>query len=184
MVMGMKHLSLALISLLLASRVAGEQTAPRFVAPVNQKELDERVGELRRQCEPFMRSLPKPLPERERTALPTEWKFTFEAKATPKTEGVPPAPAWQGADFDDARWKKTTVPEWRYRTRESDSAIDPSAIARVTLPNILFDPKARAEGLGLSMLSAGCRWREGCVGCAHPSDASQFYIPQENIALG
>ncbi|MCX7045933.1 MAG: discoidin domain-containing protein [Candidatus Sumerlaeota bacterium] len=127
--MNKKHLSLALLLLLMAARGAGGQTAPRFVAPVNQKELDERVSELRKQCEPFMRSLPKSLPARERTALPAEWKFTFEAKATPKTEGVPPAPAWQGADFDDARWEKTTVPEWRYRTRESDSAIDPSAIA-------------------------------------------------------
>ena len=67
----------------------------RGVAPTNQAELDARIGELRRQYAPYLRSLPQPLPARERMALPTEWKFTYEAKETPKVEGIPPAPAWR-----------------------------------------------------------------------------------------
>jgi hypothetical protein len=82
---------------------------PRFIAPTNQQELDGRVAELRRHYGPFLRSLPPPLPARERTALPKEWKFTFEAKLAPKKEGVPPAPAWFGADFDDSPWETTVV---------------------------------------------------------------------------
>ncbi len=92
----------------------------RFTAPTNSQELAARVEQLRHRYEPFLRSLPAPLPKRERTALPVEWKFTYEAKQSPKTEGVPPAPAWQGVGLDDAKWQTTTVPEWRYRTREGD----------------------------------------------------------------
>jgi beta-mannosidase len=72
--------------------------------------------------------LPAPLPARERIALPKQWKFTFEAKDTPKKEGVPPAPTWFGADFDDSAWEVTTVPEWRYRVREGDSALLPNTV--------------------------------------------------------
>jgi beta-mannosidase len=70
--------------------------------------------------------LPQPLAPRKRVAVAAEWKFKFEAKEPPKVEGVPPAPAWHGADFDDSRWETVTVPEWRYRTRESYSAADPN----------------------------------------------------------
>jgi len=86
---------------------------PRFLAPTNQQELDVRLAELRQHYEPFLRSLPPSLPPRPRTALPREWKFTFEAKDTPKVEQVPPPPAWFGTDFDDSQWETTTVPEWR-----------------------------------------------------------------------
>lgn len=92
----------------------------RFTAPVNQQELDARLAELRQQYAPFLRSLPAALPKRERTMLPVVWKFTYEAKASPKVEGIPAAPAWHGVGFDDVKWETTTVPEWRYRTREGD----------------------------------------------------------------
>lgn len=94
--------------------------APRFAAPANPQELDARLAELREQFAPYLRSLPEKLPGRPRTALPAEWKFAYEAKATPKTEGIPPAPEWHGVNFDDSGWEETTVPEWRYRTREGD----------------------------------------------------------------
>ena len=104
---------------------------PTFVAPTNESELKERVVQLRSEYAPYLRSLPQTLPGRERTAVPAEWKFTFEAKATPKVEGIPPAPAWQGVDFDDAKWETTTVPEWRYRTREGDdTARNPDKLAQ------------------------------------------------------
>ena len=87
------------------------------------------IGQLRRQYEPFLRSLPPPLRKREQIALPKQWKFAYEAKATPKVEGIPPAPAWHAADFDDSRWESTGVPEWRYRTREADdTAADPQKV--------------------------------------------------------
>jgi beta-mannosidase len=101
---------------------------PRFTAPANEPELAARVEELRRHYEPYLRSLPPRLPARQRVALPAQWTFTFEARETPKAEGLPPAPAWYTADFDDSRWATTTVPEWRYRTRESDTARDPQRV--------------------------------------------------------
>ncbi len=113
-----------------ASRAAGYDTRPRFVAPTNQRELDARIAELRRQYEPYLRSLPPPLAKRPRTPLPRQWRFTFEAKQTPKTEAVPPAPAWYGETFDDSHWQITTVPEWRYRTREGDTALEPTNVAK------------------------------------------------------
>ncbi|OHB78939.1 MAG: hypothetical protein A2W31_09820 [Planctomycetes bacterium RBG_16_64_10] len=101
----------------------------RGTAPTNQAELDARIGELRQQYASYLRSLPEPLPARERWVLPTEWKFVYEAKESPKVEGIPPAPAWQGVGFDDAKWETTTVPEWRYRTREGDdTARDPQKV--------------------------------------------------------
>jgi len=44
-------------------------------------------------------------------------------------EGVPPAPAWHTVGFYDSKWETTTVPEWRYRTREGDdTARDPDKV--------------------------------------------------------
>lgn len=111
-------LALVFFQSLETSAAAGE--SPRFTAPVNQQQLDERLAALRKEYEPFLRSLPQPLPARQRIVLSKEWKFTFEAKESPKTECVPPAPEWFGEKFDDAKWETTTVPEWRYRTREGD----------------------------------------------------------------
>jgi hypothetical protein len=105
------------------------QAGARFTAPVNQRELDARLVELRQQYAPFLRSLPAALPKREQTMLPAEWKFTYEAKAAPKTQAVPPAPEWHGVGFDDSTWETTTVPEWRYRTTEGDdTALDPDNV--------------------------------------------------------
>lgn len=115
------------LSVVFSRPVAAE--APFAPAPTNQQQLDARVEQLQKQYAPYLRSLPKPLPPPKRTALPSEWKFTFEAKDSPKTEGLPPAPAWFGTDFDDSRWDKTTVPEWRYRMRQGDTAIDPKDVA-------------------------------------------------------
>jgi beta-mannosidase len=109
--------------------VRGAGGSPRFTAPTNQQELAARIEQLRHHYEPFLRSLSSPLPKRERTALPVEWKFTYEAKQSPKTEGIPPAPAWHGVELDDTKWETTTVPEWRYRTREGDdTARDPKIV--------------------------------------------------------
>jgi hypothetical protein len=104
--------------------------SPRFVAPTNEHELSVRLDELRQQYAPYLRSLPPPLPGRERTLLPAAWKFTFEAKEKPKVEVIPPAPPWEGVGFDDAGWDTTTVPEWRYRTRLSDTALNPDQKAQ------------------------------------------------------
>jgi len=115
----MKTMSLAVAACLSASVVFAD-AAPRFTAPVNQQELDARMGELRTAFAPFLRSLPPPAKSRMRESLPKEWKFTYEAKDSPKKEGIPPAPEWQGVAFNDGAWEATTVPEWRYRTLEGD----------------------------------------------------------------
>jgi len=100
-------------------------------APNNPQELDVRMNELRQQYVPYLRSLPEKLPGRVRTALPVEWKFTYEAKETPKVEAITQAPAWHGVGFDDEKWETTTVPEWRYRTVEGDdTARDPKKLAQ------------------------------------------------------
>lgn len=117
------------VIIILAVMVGFAQSRLDAAAPTNQAELDVRLAELREQYAPFLRSLPVPLPKHERTALPVEWKFTFEAKESPKVEGIPPAPAWYGVDFDDSKWETTTVPEWRYRTREGDdTALEPDKL--------------------------------------------------------
>jgi hypothetical protein len=124
-------LAIVTVALFLAAAASAPADEARFVAPVNPQQLDTRIGELRRDYEPFLRSLPAPLPQRERTALPKEWKFTYEAKVSPKVEGIPPAPAWHPAGFDDSKWETTTVPEWRYRTREGDdTARDPDKVSQ------------------------------------------------------
>ena len=105
---------------LLPASAATGSDAPRFAASATKAELDTRIAELRNRYEPYLRSLPQPLPPRQRTSLPAEWSFTYEAKQSPKIEGVPPPPAWYAAAFDDSTWETTTVPEWRYRTREGD----------------------------------------------------------------
>ncbi len=120
---------LAVLSLSLATSYAGTEQS-RFVAPTTQQELDAKITILKRHYEPYLQSLPKPLEKRDRTALPKEWMFTFEARKSPKTEGIPPAPAWHTVDFDDTKWEKTTVPEWRYRVREGDSAISPKSLEK------------------------------------------------------
>jgi beta-mannosidase len=108
---------------------AMDGSRPRFTAPTNQQELAARIDELRQHYQPFLRSLPPPLEKTKRTALSGKWKFVYEAKKSPKTEGIPPAPAWHGAQFDDAKWEMTTVPEWRYRTREGDdAALEPNNV--------------------------------------------------------
>ena len=114
----------------------GETLRGRFSAPVDSVELEARLAELRRQYEPFLRSLPPPPgqdhpPKPARTALPRGWRFTYEATKTPPREGIPAAPDWHAADFDDSAWERTTVPEWRYRTREGgDTARNPDRIAQ------------------------------------------------------
>ena len=132
---------LALIVVLLTSLdICVADTGPRFVAPTNQQELDARIGELRRHYAPFLQSLPQPLPAPDRIMLPAEWKFTFEAEEKPKQEGVPPAPQWYGVKFDDSQWRTTSVPEWRYRTRMADGAMDPKQLAQWKNP-----PQATAD---------------------------------------
>jgi len=110
-----------------ATSVLAEE--PRFTAPVDQAGLSNRVAELRDRYEPFLRSLPPPLPSSGRTPLPKDWRFTYEAKESPKVEGIPEPPPWHAIGFDDSQWEKTTVPEWRYRTREGDdTARDPQTV--------------------------------------------------------
>jgi beta-mannosidase len=104
-------------------------SAAEIHIPTNEAELQQNLSAIRQTYAPFLRSLPQPLPARERTALPTECKFTFEAKEPPKEPGIPIAPAWHGIGFDDSQWEKTTVPEWRYRTNEGDeTALQPEKL--------------------------------------------------------
>jgi hypothetical protein len=111
------------------AKLAQSQTGPRFTAPANPQELDKRLAELRSHYEPFLRSLPAPLPKPDRTILPTDWKFTYEDKGAPKAKTIPPAPDWYGVAFDDSKWETTTVPEWRYRTTAGDeTAVDPKKL--------------------------------------------------------
>ena len=42
----------------------------RFVAPINQQQLDMRIDELRQQYEPYLRSLPQPLQAHAHDAVP------------------------------------------------------------------------------------------------------------------
>jgi hypothetical protein len=122
-------IGLLAVPFMLASMVAKGDL--RCNAPVDPQELTKRLAELRRQYEPFLQSLPEPLPKRERIAMPAEWKFTYEAKEIPKVEGIPQAPAWHAVDWDDSRWETTKVPEWRYRTREGDdTARNPDKVSQ------------------------------------------------------
>jgi len=97
----------------------------RFTAPTNEMELMERLEELQKEYKPYLRSLPETMNVRRKTPLNGRWKFTFEVKDPPRNTIVPPpAPGWHGESFDDSKWQDTTVPEWRYRTRDYDNAYD------------------------------------------------------------
>lgn len=54
------------------------KTAALFPAPRTQAELDFRMAELRKQYEPYLRSLPKPLNVRTRTVLEGPWRINDE----------------------------------------------------------------------------------------------------------
>jgi len=138
-------------------------------APTNEAELNARITELQQQYEPYLRSLPAAAPKRERTMLPKDWKFAYEAKESPKTEGIPPAQPWFGSDFEDSRWEATTVPEWRYRTREADdTARDPQIVdswknKETTADTICwyrtsFDGPKRVSGRRLWLCFDGVDW--------------------------
>ncbi|MFV2070054.1 MAG: glycoside hydrolase family 2 protein, partial [Pirellulales bacterium] len=104
---------------------ASAESKPRFVTPGNERELEQRIEQLQAAYAPYLRSLPKKMDVRRRTSLNGDWKFVFEVKDPPRDiVGVPPAPKWYTADFDDSKWENTTVPEWRYRTRGHDNAYD------------------------------------------------------------
>ncbi len=97
----------------------------RFVAPTNEAELKDRLEELHEEYSPYLRSLPEKVEVRKKTSLDGDWKFTFEVKDPPRnTIAPPPTPKWYTANFDDSKWERTTVPEWRYRTRGYDNAYD------------------------------------------------------------
>ncbi|HIQ20529.1 MAG TPA: hypothetical protein EYH34_04725 [Planctomycetes bacterium] len=109
----------------ISARVASADAGPRFVAPTNQRELAQRIGQLQAAYAGYLRSLPEKRSLRRRTSLNGQWRFTFEVKDPPRdTEAVPPAPPWHTVEFDDSAWETTTVPEWRYRTRGHDNAYD------------------------------------------------------------
>lgn len=147
---------------LLPLEICAAADAPRFSAPTNERELAERIEMLQRQYAPFLQSRPQPLPARDRTMLPAEWRFAFEAKDTPKQEGIPPAPEWFRAGFDDSSWETTTVPEWRYRTKQSDRAIDPEKIAQWKNP-----PQATADTI--------CWYRTG-FGAQPVADGQRMWL--------
>jgi beta-mannosidase len=98
---------------------------PQFVAPTDQQELDARVDALRRQYASFLKSRPSAVAKRKQTPLPEGWTFAYEAKTTLKEGESAPQPDWNTVGFIDAAWIKTTVPEWRYRTTGSDTAMQP-----------------------------------------------------------
>ena len=121
---------------------------PRFTAPTDDRQLEARVSELRRQYEPFLRSLPQPLPARQRSLLSKDWKFTFELKG-PKQDGIPAAPAWWGADLDDSHWEAVTVPEWRYQR---------GAVSTIGWYRTKFDAVQPSEGRRLWLCFDGVYW--------------------------
>lgn len=104
-----------------------------FPAPRNQAELDERMAELRKQYEPYLQSLPKPLNVRTRKVLEGPWKGQDEDKPKNKFDYVSTyesggfhaledgylkadkAPTWWNPDLDDSAWKTVEVPGY-FRT--------------------------------------------------------------------
>ncbi len=76
---------------------ATEGSRPRFTAPTNQQELAARIDELRRQYEPFLRSLPPPLRKPQRAAMPGELEIRVRGEEVAKSRRHPLCPrvAWR-----------------------------------------------------------------------------------------
>ncbi len=111
----MRKSSLRLFAVVCLAWVAGK-TGPADGAtavPVNPEDVKARVAELRREYEPYLRSLPGALAVRRKTPLRGQWRTKFEIRQA-KDNTRPEPPAWFRADFDDSGWEQTTVPEWRY----------------------------------------------------------------------
>ena len=117
------------------------------------QKLQSRLAELRKQFEPYLRSLPKPLDVRSQTPISSEWRSKFEvAKAT---EGVrPEPPEWFREDFADSGWEKTTVPEWRYEGEAYRTPISCILWYRTQFPT----PKRAAPGRRIFLVFGGVDW--------------------------
>ncbi|HBO44168.1 MAG TPA: hypothetical protein DD670_09595 [Planctomycetaceae bacterium] len=86
--------------------------------PRNRDELNSRLQELRRQYEPFLRSLPTEqgtVEPRPRQPIGPTWRMKYEVRNTTNSNRPEP-PAWHEKDFDDSSWDKVDLPEWRYET--------------------------------------------------------------------
>ena len=66
-----------------------------------------------------------------RTLTAIACALAFGTGAGPFATAAGATTGWQGVGFDDEKWETTTVPEWRYRTRENDdTARNPDKLAQ------------------------------------------------------
>ncbi len=86
------------------------------------RKLQVRLAELRKQFEPYLRSLPKRLGVRVQTPIDAGWRSKFEI-ANAAADAIPEPPEWFREDLDDSGWEKTTVPEWRYQAGGDRQAV-------------------------------------------------------------
>jgi hypothetical protein len=92
-------------------------TAP----PADMEELKSRIAELKIQYAPFLRSLPEKKTTRTRVRLSggDDWKrirIIHKKDSKTKKYSLSPVGSEPSDDFDDSKWKNTSVPEWLYET--------------------------------------------------------------------
>ena len=122
--------------------------------PANPMDVKTRLAELRREYEPYFRSLPKPLKMRAHTPLAPQWRMKYEL--TEAKDGVrPEPPAWFADDFDASTWEQTTVPEWRYTGEKGTSRVPVSCILWYRTQ---FNVEPAKPGQRTSLVFEGVEW--------------------------
>lgn len=96
---------------------------PRFTAPNDEKELRQRMEELKAEYAPYLRSLPALVDPRLRTDLSGAWRFAYEVMDAPAGAEVPAAPPWFSSSHDDSDWEAAIVPQWRYRRGKNGTVL-------------------------------------------------------------
>lgn len=99
------------------------QAEPRFFAPENEKELRQRMQEIKKEYTPYLQSLPKKLSIRQQTNLNGNWIFRFEVMDAPEDSTLPETPAWYTPISQSSDWEETTVPRWQYRRGKEGSIL-------------------------------------------------------------
>ena len=143
-----------LLALNLAAVLFRAEGAGAVPPPANPEEVKARVAELRREYEPYLRSLPKPLTMRAQTPLAPQWRMKYEV-AEAKDGVRPEPPAWFAEDFDESTWEQVTVPEWRYAGEKGKSRVPVSCILWYRTQ---FNAEAAKPGQRTFLVFAGVEW--------------------------
>ncbi|MHC4994277.1 MAG: glycosyl hydrolase 2 galactose-binding domain-containing protein [Planctomycetota bacterium] len=116
--------------------------------------MANRLTELRAHYAPYLQSLPQPLTPTPRVNLSgNDWLSRFEAKNAP--DGIQQnASNWHEPNIPTNAWKRTTVPEWRYRPTKRNTGASVTLWYRKT-----FQAPAHTPGERVWLCFDGVDWQ-------------------------